>query len=210
MGGGGHGVPNQSVLAAQSPFNIMPGNYTPLTGRPRSQSTASVSGSQRIIYIMSAPPLIGIAGCTAQGCAFCCQHRRTRLANSAPILSTVPRSGKITSSSAALHGSGQQRCRQVGLRPPRLPPPPQPRCTGCARLAVAALPCSFPCSPSPPRAAPAGGFPCIKRSFKAVPLLKLSCLRASQGAACRLYAARTRRTAARRPASWSPFARCRK
>ncbi|WP_170235724.1 hypothetical protein, partial [Xenorhabdus doucetiae] len=36
------------------------------------------------------------------------------------------------------------------------------------------------------------------------------CLRASQGAACRLYAARTRRTAARRPASRTTFARCRK
>ncbi|WP_275389702.1 hypothetical protein [Xenorhabdus bovienii] len=187
MGGLSGCVPVKPVQAAQSPLNIMWGNYTPLTGQPRSQPAASESGSQRIIYIMSCAP----AG----------QHRwvwrtRLRLLLSAP----EPVLGKNRCSSlAAMPSSGKQRCRQVGLRPPFLPPPPQPRCTGCARLAVASsllvpvLAISAPCSPH-------RGLPLNKvQSCKIVLNQQHRCSRASQGAAGRLCAARTRRTAARRP-----------
>ncbi|WP_187654410.1 hypothetical protein [Xenorhabdus sp. PB62.4] len=34
MGRGGHGVPNHCVPAAQSPFNIMQGDYAKFAGRP--------------------------------------------------------------------------------------------------------------------------------------------------------------------------------
>ncbi|WP_167450626.1 hypothetical protein [Xenorhabdus ehlersii] len=35
MGSGGHGVPNHSVPAAQSPFNIMQGDYAKFAVPPR-------------------------------------------------------------------------------------------------------------------------------------------------------------------------------
>ncbi|WP_275358946.1 hypothetical protein [Xenorhabdus bovienii] len=56
MGGLSRGVPVQSVPAAQSPLNIMWGNYTPLTACPRGSSKATTCGSQRIINIMSGAP----------------------------------------------------------------------------------------------------------------------------------------------------------
>ncbi|CBJ90954.1 hypothetical protein XNC1_2900 [Xenorhabdus nematophila ATCC 19061] len=49
-------VPVKPVQAAQSPLNIMCGNYTPLTACPRGSSKATTCGSQRIINIMSGTP----------------------------------------------------------------------------------------------------------------------------------------------------------
>ncbi|WP_145956868.1 hypothetical protein [Xenorhabdus miraniensis] len=96
---------------------------------------------------------------------------------------------------------GQPPCRQVGLRPPLFYlPRPNPAALAARGSHCAALRCSLPCSPSPPRAAPAGGFPCVKRRH-AKPWQNHShrAPERRRGAACRLCAARTRRTAARRP-----------
>ncbi|WP_339378778.1 hypothetical protein, partial [Xenorhabdus griffiniae] len=56
MGGGGPGVPNPCVLAAQSPFNIMQGDYAKFAGRPCCPAHRPKSGSHRLICIMSGAP----------------------------------------------------------------------------------------------------------------------------------------------------------
>ncbi|WP_208638608.1 hypothetical protein [Xenorhabdus ehlersii] len=94
MGSGGHGVPNHSVPAAQSPFNIMQGDCAKFAVRPcrRAQPRRAAHIAQSALCL--APPLSASRGAPHKADAFCCQRLSTCLANSAPILSSVPRSGK--------------------------------------------------------------------------------------------------------------------
>ncbi len=105
------------------------------------------SGSHRIINIMSGAPAV--------------QHRRvwrTRLrlllSASELVLGKNP-----CSALAAMPPSGQHPCRQVGLRPPLIYLPRPDPAALAAPGSQSQAPCSLPCSPSPPRAAPGGGFP---------------------------------------------------
>ncbi|MBC8948203.1 hypothetical protein Xets_00858 [Xenorhabdus sp. TS4] len=94
MVSGGHGVPNHSVPAAQSPFNIMQGDCAKFAVRPcrRAQPRRAAHIAQSALCL--APPLSASRGAPHKADAFCCQHRRTLSANPVPILSSVPRSGK--------------------------------------------------------------------------------------------------------------------
>ncbi|MDC9591652.1 hypothetical protein PSI23_20805 [Xenorhabdus sp. XENO-10] len=161
MGGLSLSVPVQSVQAAQSPLNIMQGDYAPLTGQHphRMSYRQAVRSAQSALCL--APPLINIAKVPPHKAgALCCQL----LSQSLPKTRTRPKY-------CAPFGS-HPFCfsRRTWLKPTTLqagrpaasaftsPAPTPLHCLRAARSRFA--PCSLPCSPSSPRAAPAGGFPC--------------------------------------------------
>ncbi len=67
MGGGGHGVPNQSVLAAQSPFNIMPGNCAKLAGQSCSPAAPGERLATHNLHYVWRPRCPASRGAVAQG-----------------------------------------------------------------------------------------------------------------------------------------------
>ncbi|WP_139217011.1 hypothetical protein [Xenorhabdus mauleonii] len=73
MAGLTHGVPVKSGVAAQSLFNIMSGNCAKFAVQPRHPQKHRAAAHIAQYTLCLAPPLIGIAGCGAQGCAFCCK-----------------------------------------------------------------------------------------------------------------------------------------
>ncbi|WP_426578134.1 hypothetical protein ACP179_10195 [Xenorhabdus stockiae] len=117
------------------------------------------SGSHRIINIMSGAPAVRPRGVW---------RTRLRLLLSASVHYLGKLSANLKHRArrrqnhvffSRLCCSGKLPCRQVGLRPLLIYLPcPDPTALA-APGSQSQAPCSLPCSPSPPRAAPKGGFP---------------------------------------------------
>ncbi len=104
------------------------------------------------------PPGLGsVARCGAQGCALCCKPQRASLALTEwPPSLAAQASASILSKHQRQHQSRSRSC--VTALKGFTSPPPNPAALA-APGSQSPAPCSFPCSPSPPRAAPAGGLP---------------------------------------------------
>ncbi len=153
-------------VAGRSSFNIM-WHYAKDAGR-----------IQRVTHIMSAPSgawarcgllrprrAAGRRGSAAQHSA---AHRLAALTSAvgsrAPSVAPTVWPPSLAAQAPALILGQRQRQQKRGCRPDglRLTASPRPRPNPAALAAPGSqsqAPCSFPCSPSPPRAAPAGGLP---------------------------------------------------
>lgn len=151
-------------VAGRSSFNIM-WHYAQVAER-----------NQRATHIMSAPFRVwarcgllphrraaGRRGCAPQNSA---AHRAapSAVGSRAPSVAPTVWPPSLAAQAPALILGQRQRQQKRGCRPDglRLTASPRPRPNPAALAAPGSqslAPCSFPCSPSPPRAAPAGGLP---------------------------------------------------